>query len=156
MNVTIVYASTYGNTRSIATTMAEALIADGHEVRMLPASSPVPPAAVRADLLLVGAPTHVHGWQLDVRGFLDELKGMGLGVPAAAFDTRLAGGTWKTGSAAQHIADGLAAARCTRVGDPASFIVEGKEGPLAPGEAQRAADWAMRLTAALAAPSTVA
>jgi flavodoxin len=156
MNVTIVYASTYGNTRALATAMAETLIAAGNEVRMLPASSPVPPAAVRADLLLVGAPTQVHGWQLGVRDFLDELKGMGLGVPAAAFDTRLAGGMWKTGSAAHHIADGLREARCTPVGEPASFIVEGKEGPLAAGEMQRATEWAMELTRAVAARAAVA
>ena len=151
MRVTIVYASTYGNTRAIATAMAEALTAEGDEVRMLPASSPVPPDAVRTDLLLVGAPTLVHGWQLGVRDFLDELKGMALGVPAAAFDTRLPGSTWKTGSAAQHIADGLRHARCTPVGTPASFIVEGKEGPLAAGEEARAAAWALGLEREIAA-----
>ena len=40
MRVTIVYASIYGNTRQLATAMADALVADHDDVRLLTAGSP--------------------------------------------------------------------------------------------------------------------
>ena len=152
MRIAIVYASKHGNTRRLASAMTEALIAHDHDVRLVPASSPTLPAAVQTELLFVGAPTQVHGLVLGVRGFLTWLKRSRFdGVPAAAFDTRLPGDIRRTGSAATIITRGLEQAGCAVVAQPESFLVEGREGPLADGEEARAVAWAVGLARALSA-----
>lgn len=157
MRIAIVYSSRYGNTQRLAAAMAEALIALEHDVRLLPASSLARPAAGQTELLLVGAPTQIHGLLLGVRGFLSWLKSQRFeGVPAAAFDTRLPGEIRKTGSAATLIAKGLARAGCVVIAEPASFVVDTTEGPLADGEQVRAVAWAVGLAQSLRAKPAVA
>ena len=112
MRVTIVYASIYGNTRQLATAMADALVADDHDVRLLPAGWPDLATLEGTELLLVGAPTQIHGWQLPVRDFLDSISRDGPSVPAAAFNTGSAG-TPGPPEGTGHIAKSLGAARCS-------------------------------------------
>jgi hypothetical protein len=61
---------------------------------------------------------------------------------ALAFDTRLDWPKWLSGSAADKIARLLEEMECPMLADPASFIVERAEGPLAEGERERATTWA--------------
>lgn len=154
MNVTIVYDSVFGNTATIAREIAGALTA-GHTVRLLGVGEAKGLVTDGIDLLIVGSPT---------RGFrptpaIDEFAGRALsghGHRAAVFDTRLdaeeihpAPLRWVInagGYAAQRIAQDLERNGFT-IADSAGFLVTGQEGPLKPGEVERAREWALTLVA---------
>ena len=152
MRAIVVYESRFGNTRAVAEVIADALAAE------LLSVDDRPPRLDEGDLLVVGAPTHVHGLTSDrsrtaaveqggmrgrgVREWLDELpRGSGR---AAAFDTRIDKPAFLTGSAAKGIAKRLRAKRFELVSEPESFFVDGN-GPLHEGELERATAWARGL-----------
>jgi flavodoxin len=148
VRILIVYGSQYGNTQKIAQAMGRALASD-HDVRVVhaPAATAVSPDDV--DLLFVGAPTQMRGLRLLVKPFLDDLETRGFrGVPTAAFDTRMGG--IEQVAAAERIARGLAEAGCPSVAPPEGFLVSGLDGPLADGEEERAADWAVAVARSVA------
>ena len=153
MRAIVVCESRFGNTHRIAEEIAGAL---GSE--LLSVDDPVPQLD-EVDLLVVGAPTHVHGLTSErsrtaaaeqgatggrgVREWLDELpRGP---VRAASFDTRFDKPTFLTGSAAKGIAKRLRGKGYELVLEPQSFFVDGTEGPVHEGELERAAQWAARL-----------
>jgi hypothetical protein len=148
----VICESSFGNTRAIAEAIAETLDAE-----VLSAVDPIDLDEV--DLLVVGAPTHVHGLPGErsrraaveqggsdgpgVREWLEELpRGRGR---AAAFDTRFDKPAFLTGSAAKGIAKRLRHRGFELVAEPESFFVLGTEGPLQDGELERAAEWAVAL-----------
>jgi hypothetical protein len=152
MKATVICESSFGNTRAIAEAIAETLDAE-----VLSAVDPIDLDEV--DLLVVGAPTHVHGLPGErsrraaveqggsdgpgVREWLEELpRGRGR---AAAFDTRFDKPAFLTGSAAKGIAKRLRHRGFELVAEPESFFVLGTEGPLQDGELERAAEWAVAL-----------
>jgi hypothetical protein len=152
MRATVICESSFGNTRAIAEAIAEALDAE-----VLSAGDPIELDEV--DLLVVGAPTHVHGIPSErsrkaavdqggsdgpgVRDWLDDLPhGSGR---AAAFDTRFDKPAFLTGSAAKGIARRLRRRGFELVAEPESFFVLATEGPLKDGELERAAEWALAL-----------
>jgi hypothetical protein len=153
MRAIVVCESRFGNTHEIAEAIAGAL---GSEI--LSVDDPVPQLD-DVDLLVVGAPTHVHGLTSErsrtaaveqggtagrgVREWLDELpRGHG---GAASFDTRFDKPTFLTGSAAKGIAKRLRGKGYELVLEPESFFVDGTEGPVHEGELERAAEWAASL-----------
>jgi menaquinone-dependent protoporphyrinogen IX oxidase len=145
MRILIVYASQYGNTQKLAQSMGRALASD-HEVRIVHAPAARRLTAESVDLLIVGAPTQMRGLRLLARPFLEGLERRGFeGVPAAAFDTRM-GGFVQT-IASDVIARHLVGSGCRLVGEPASFLVAGLDGPLLEGEVERAASWARSVAA---------
>ena len=90
MRIVIVYSSKFGNTERVALAMRAALV-DDHEVDARRADELAGIAAGPVDLLLVGAPTHIHGLT-GVGSIVRKVTNAGLhDVPAAAFDTRLPG-----------------------------------------------------------------
>ena len=116
MRALVVYESMYGNTHLIASNIADGL-RQTHEVTLVPVAAATADLVAQADLLVVGAPTHMHrlstassrqlarkavakpesGLTLDpdasgpaVRGWLSGLAGRNQAL-AAAFDTRLTG-----------------------------------------------------------------
>ena len=123
------------------------------------------------DVLVVGGPTHMHGLtsslsrrlavqageedgveiepgarnQRGLRQWLAERSGEGR--KAAAFDTRLDRSPALTGVAARGIARRLHGGGYELVAKPESFLVEDAEGPLAPGELERARAWGAKLAA---------
>ena len=156
MNAAVVYESSFGNTRTLAEAIGSALAAHVYSV------DDEPPELDGLDLLVVGAPTHVHG----LSGVRSRQAAHGQGAPAvpgigarewlermpethglavAAFDTRPDRPAFLTGSAARGIAKRLERHGCTLATGPESFLVEGTPGPLAAGEAQRAAAWGRSL-----------
>lgn len=152
MNVLIVYGSQFGTTESLAQQMADGL-RQHHDVRVRHAAETSDITGEGVDLLLVGAPTQIKGLRLLVRPFLRRLKSAGFaGVPAAAFDTRMAGPIEQTGSAAQAIAKRLDSAGCRVVASGESFIAANFQGPLAEGEAERARAWAVNVAQEVAVP----
>ena len=172
MNVTVLYESIYGNTAAIADAIASGIHAKaGAEVDL----HPVGGRFVPTDLLVLGAPTHAHGLPSSMsrkglekaaaekeangealeyhptagmRQFIDELP-PGAGSPVACFDTRFDRSAVLTGSAAKTMARKLRRHGYTVVGEPESFFVSDAEGPLLPGELERATRWGAALVGAL-------
>ncbi|MGZ9160947.1 MAG: flavodoxin family protein [Candidatus Limnocylindrales bacterium] len=148
MKSVIVYATTTGNTRAVATAVAEALQARG-EAHLLSAEEARTALPADYDLLVVGGPTEAHGATAPMIAFLDRLGELSLdGRAAAAFDTRLWWPRVLSGSAAEVIAARLRAAGARLVVTPESFIVSMKPA-LEPGELERAPAWADTLAAAM-------
>ena len=153
MRAIVVCESRFGNTHKIAEAVAGALDAE-----LLSVDDPLPQLD-EVDLLVVGAPTHVHGLTSErsrtaaveqggtggrgVREWLDELPDRP--CRAASFDTRFDKPTFLTGSAAKGIAKRLGRKGYDLVLEPESFFVDGTEGPVHEGELERAAQWAASL-----------
>lgn len=176
MRALVVYESMFGNTRDVALA-----VADGIATRMAVETVEVgaAPGVIPPDvaLLVVGAPTHVHGMttpksradaaeragdRLVSRGiglgeWLDALAPMSAPFPAAAFDTRIKGPGLIWGSAAKIAAKRLRELGFRLVDGPESFLVGGPTGPLfdrlVEGELDRARAWGARLTNAVPTPS---
>lgn len=155
MKVGIVYDSVYGDTAQIAKAMAAAL-EGSHEVRLAPVAEAASVDMAAMDLLIVGSPTRGFRPTPAIAEFVAGLK-VPAGQKAAAFDTRMNPGDihpaplrWMMdagGYAADRIAVALGEKGCTLTGAPGGFLVGGAEGPLKPGEIERAAAWARALVA---------
>jgi Flavodoxin domain len=170
MRALVIFESVYGNTRAVAEAVAEGLRESG-EVTVSSHDQVDPAALAAADVLVVGAPTHMHGLPtslsrrmaakaseedgvpLDpsataepgIRSWLSEQAGDGRA--AAAFDTRADKSPALTGSAARGIGRRLRRRGFELAAEPESFFVDDAEGPLAEGELDRAREWGRALAA---------
>jgi len=147
MNAFVLYDSKFGNTERIAETIALAF-QEAVPTR-LSAIEDVPDLAealAEVDILVIGGPTQVHGVSAGLRHMVESLGEDSLkGVRTAAFDTRLHGMKVVTGSAAVRLGRLLRRRGAWLVVPPTSFIVEGREGPLQPGEVEHAQAWAVEV-----------
>lgn len=165
MKALVVYESMYGNTATIGEAIAASLREHGMEVESGPVTRFGPDDAVRADLLVLGGPTHAHGMSRDssrrqaaadekntygdptvepgLRGWIDALEAGG-GRPAAAFDTRIDKPVILTGSAAKGIAKRLRRHGYRLALKPECFLVS-MQNRLIDGEAEHATRWAGEL-----------
>ena len=171
MRALVVYESMYGNTRVVASNIADGLRAT-HEVTLVPVGEATPELLAGADLLVAGGPTHMHGISTAMTrkmaaqaaakegsglaldpgasgaGIRDWLKGISGGhVLAAAFDTRLADVPAFTGRASRPIGKQLRRHGCRLIAAPKSFLVS-RQNTLTYGEAERARRWGAALGAA--------
>ena len=147
MHALVVYDTNYGNTRTIAEVIATEL---GRGTRTLSVTDLTETSLDGIDVLVVGCP--INGWKPTerMRAFLHTLTpGSLAGVRAAAFDTRIK--LFLHGDAAGKISHALQDAGATIVAKPHGFIVQGTEGPLAPGETGKAGAWAAFIGAELRA-----
>lgn len=141
MKSIVVYASRYGNTQRVAEAIADGIRAYG-SVELMPIETASKVFDGEADLVVIGGPTEAHGMTPAMRQFFDGLSGEAFkGVAAAAFDTRVDWPRWLSGSAGSGISDQLHKLGADVVVPQASFIVEGKEPVLKPGELERALAW---------------
>jgi flavodoxin I len=157
MKVLVVYDSFFGNTEKIADAIAKA-IASPDEVTLLPADKVTATELVAPDLLIVGSPTRGFRPSEAVQAFLDEIPGNTVeGNKVAAFDTRIPTASIGRGLRFMMKIGGYAAPRIERAlkkkggvpsAPPEGFFVNDKEGPLAEGELERAANWAKAVIAA--------
>jgi flavodoxin len=148
MDIVIVFASEYGNTERLARVMGET-VESGNRVRVLGVDEALDLDGEGIDLLVVGAPTQIHGLRSLAKPFLATLPARHFrDVAAAAFDTKLPGSTWKTGAASKGVAERLERAGCRLVHPAQSFTVEDAEGPLSDGEEAHAASWIQSVVAA--------
>lgn len=175
MDVAIVYESLFGNSHAIAEAIAEGIRdSDPHaRTTVLRVNEAAKTKIARADLLIVGGPTHMRGMSTELtrRKGLEEaasVRGWGPGRPgeepavgpgvrewleemplapegslAAAFDTR--DGYRLAGGASHHIARWLQFNGYDLVAPSEGFIVWGTEGPLRRGEGEKAKAWGARV-----------
>lgn len=159
MKALVLYDSQFGNTEKIARAIGDTLAKEA-ETTLLRATAATPQALSGYDLIIVGSPTQRFNATGTVGGLL---AGLSLThVKAAAFDTRfdmavvesrmlrmavkIAGDS--AAYAAPRIAAGLEKAGANLVVEPEGFIVEETEGPLRPGELERAEAWGEEILAA--------
>jgi len=149
MRTLVLYESQFGNTAEIARAIAADLGSLG-PVELYDVQH-APPDMQSAQILVVGGPTQGHTVSKALMAALDQLAPGSLkGSLGGAFDTRVKWPKWLSGSAADGIAHQLTRKGAQLVAPPATFIVEGKEGPLAEGELERAREWAHDLAAKVA------
>jgi len=157
MRSLVVYESWFGNTRRIAEEIAASLAHEG-QVDLVSVDEALP-SLEGVDLLVVGAPTHIHGLSskrsregaltqgahgepgIGVRGWIDALPDGAWGPRAAVFDTRANKPVLLVGSAARGMAHRFRRRGYTLATEPESFFVHGTPGPLEEGELDRAAEW---------------
>jgi flavodoxin I len=145
MKTLVVYDSVYGNTKTIAQAIGDAIPG---EVEVLPVGQVNAGDLETVDLLIIGSPTHGALPTEAVQGLIEKIGPPAReGAQVATFDTRL---TWgfleRWGFAAPKMADTLKEKGWTLAGAPEGFFVRGlKKGPLKRGEVDRAAAWAKRL-----------
>lgn len=169
MRSLVVYESWFGNTRRIAEEIGAALVQEG-ETEIVSVGDELP-SLDDIDLLVVGAPTHVHGLsgkrsrdaaleqggqgdaETGVRGWIEALPNGARGPRVAAFDTRANKPALLVGSAARGIARRLRQHGYRLAVEPESFFVEGTEGPLEEGEIDRAAAWGKTLASEVMSPT---
>jgi len=169
MRSLVVYESWFGNTRRIAEEIAAALAQEG-EVDLVTVDEALPPLE-DVDLLVVGAPTHIHGLSsersregaltqgahgepgIGVRGWIDALPDGADGPRAAAFDTRAHMPALVVGSAARGIARRLRDHGYRLAIEPQSFFVKGTPGPLEEDELERASEWGRTLANEVMSPT---
>jgi len=168
MRVLVIYESMFGATKAVAQAIAAGIAVDGETV-VVRACEVTPEHLRGVDLVVVGAPTHIHGLPRPstrrgtpgmvqkaggdlvlepgadtASGVREWLAGLGeLKTHAAAFDTRANGVAFFTGRASKRIARALKGHGATLVGSPESFLVA--KAKLLPGELERAQAWGERL-----------
>lgn len=150
MNALVVYDSLYGNTEKIAQVVAAVLETFG-PTRVQPVAdvSSIPPDT---DLLVVGGPTHGHAVNAGITSFLERVDPSAVsGIAVTAFDTRVDWPVLLSGSAARGISKQLRRKGGNVIVEPASFLVDGREGPLKDGELERANSWAQQIVNAVRA-----
>ena len=170
MRVVVVYESMFGSTHAVAEAIAQGL-ADCADVSVVTVADADQSLLAGADLLVVGAPTHVHGMSRPSTrkaagdqaaragshlaleagadkgpGVREWMSSLGrLNLAGAAFDTRLKGSAMLTGRASKRIRRGMSHHGIHVVAPPESFLVD-KSGELLDGETGKARAWGERLT----------
>jgi hypothetical protein len=164
MQALVVYESMYGNTRIVASRIADGLH-PRFDVTVVPTAAATSDMVRATDLLVVGGPTHMHrmstagsrrmaaqaaakdgsGLALDPGADGPGVREWLLGVVpghqlAAAFDTRLDGIPALTGQASHGIYRLLKKRGYRLIVGPQSFLVD-KRTTLADGEQARAKQW---------------
>ncbi len=159
MKTLVLYDSQYGNTQQIAEAISSQLGSLG-DVALLRPSEVGQSTLTGLKMLVVGSPTQRFMATPALMAWLKGIPRHGLqGVRVATFDTRLTEEQikatpvlkWfvrKSSYAAWWLAKRLKKMGGLLVLPPEGFYVEGMEGPLLPGEIERAEEWARKLLAA--------
>jgi flavodoxin len=151
MKIFIVYDSIFGNTATIAKAIAARLGTD-HEVALATVQEARGHDLSGTDLLIVGSPTRGFQPTPGIAEYIAGLSEPAATLSAAVFDTRLDPETinppplrWVVevgGYAASRMASALRHRGYVVRDELGAFLVGGTEGPLNPGELERAGDWA--------------
>jgi hypothetical protein len=156
----VVYESAWGNTREVAEAVAEGL---GLGATTVAVADAPPLETVDVELLVVGGPTHAFGMSREgtradahqrggaslttgIREWMDAASSVALRV--ATFDTHTRHPNLP-GTASKGAAKKLTSLGCDLVAPPEKFWVNGYEGPLLDGEADRARAWGAQLASHL-------
>jgi flavodoxin len=152
MNALIVYDSQFGNTERIAQCINSTLSEFG-QARAVRVGQVHSEELQGMDMPILGCPTQGMRQTPAMQSFLVSIpRELLSSLCVACFDTRFRGGFWKI-SAAPGMAKQLRTMGAELLVPPESFFVKSmkKEGPLLPGEMERAASWATKLSEKIAA-----
>jgi len=152
MKGTVVYDTSYGNTKKIAETIAETLKESGIEVDIFDVKAVKKLTAKDYHFLVLGSPTRFGTMSFAIRGFLGKVKSEEwMNKPFAAFDTenpenieraRIEKKEW---SAAEKIAAKLREKKMNQLLPVLKAAVLGQKGPLVEGEIERTKEYAKGL-----------
>ncbi len=152
----VVYDTSYGNTRKVAETIAEALKESGIEVDLFDVKGVKKLNAKDYNFLVLGSPTRFGTMSFAIKGFLGKVKSEEwMNKPFAAFDTEnpenveRARTEKKEWSAAEKIAEKLREKKMNQLLPVLKALVLGQKGPLVEGEVERAKDYARGLAVKL-------
>jgi flavodoxin len=142
---TVVYDSSYGNTRKIAETIAETFRRTGIEVNLFQVKETK--NLEEYDFLVVGSPTRFGTMSFAIKRFLGKLKSEEwTNKPFASFDTENPENIErKQGSAAEKIAWKLKEKKMIQIAPVLKAEVLGLKGPLVEGEIERTREYAYEL-----------
>jgi flavodoxin len=141
MHIQVVYSAPFENMQHLAEVIADALRSYG-TVRLKPVSHLAGSALHGVDLLVVGCPTPLHGFNPAMRFWLDDLPpGTVQGLPAATFDLTCRTAPLPNIPAAQSLARRLQRAGARLIAPPESFFVASGQADLSSGEVERAICW---------------
>ncbi|HNT29771.1 MAG TPA: flavodoxin domain-containing protein [bacterium] len=151
MRSLIIYDSVFGNTKQIAEAISQAL-----GTKTIPVNEANLTLLEDVGLLVVGSPTRGFRPTPAISQFLKSIPtGQLCTMHIAGFDTRIDVKTIKNkffrfivqkgGYAAHQIVRELVKKGGTQIGTAEGFFVDDREGPLTPGEIERAATWAKSL-----------
>jgi flavodoxin len=136
MKAIVIYDSNFGNTRTIAETIAKEIGSQAYSVNDI-----IQTDLTSIDLLIVGSPINAWRPTAKISSFLSSLNPSSLSkIKAAAFDTRIK--IFISGNAAKKISKKLNEKGATIIVEPKAFYVTDKEGPLVEGEVENAKLWA--------------
>lgn len=150
MKALVIFDTVSGNTRMIAEAIAATI--EGCQATAIAIEEAKPSDLSDVKLLIIGSHSHGLRPSPSIMKFIDHIPENGLeGVNVAAFDTRIVKENIKklmqrllaetSDFAARPIAEALRKKGGTLVLLPEPFFLEGEEGPLREGEAERAVLW---------------
>ena len=144
----VVYDTSYGNTNTIAETIAETLKESGIEVDLSDVKNVKKLSGKDYSFLVLGSPTRFGTMSFAIRGFLGKVKSEEwMNKPFAAFDTENPENMErKEYSAAEKIAERLRDKKMNQLLPVLKAAVFGQKGPLKEGEIERTKDYARELT----------
>ncbi len=147
MRILLLYDSSFRHTSELARVIA-AELGDEFSIQVLPIADANGIDLQQTDLLLIGGPLQHRTVSRVMRGWLEQLPYGALdGMPTALFDTRYSPAYGTIDPYAHALACAVRARGATLLMSPMSFLAQGREGPLAPGELGRAAGWVEEIVA---------
>lgn len=143
----VVFDTSYGNTKTIAETIAETLKDRGIAVDTFYVKDVKKLSADDYDFLVLGSPTKFGTMSLTVKGLLGKVKSKEwANKPFAAFDTENPENIEKKqGSAAEKIAEKLTGKQMNQLLPVLKALVLGWKGPLQEGEIERTKEYAREI-----------
>lgn len=155
MHIWVVYESRLGNTAHIAKAIADAL-STTHRVRLVEAQQGILPSQV--DLIFIGYPLHKGRSPETLLAWLAKLPYQALkDTLFILFDIRYRRfRLWRRSGEARHLSKLLLQLGGKKAGNPQSFYLLGKGGPISEAELRRAVRWALTVTEKLSRLSTTA
>jgi menaquinone-dependent protoporphyrinogen IX oxidase len=151
----VIFDTSHGNTRTIASTIAETLKESAIEADSVYLKDIKKLSTKDYNFLIFGSPTKFGTMSLAMRFFLGKVKSQEwMNRLFAAFDTENPENIEKQeGSAAEKIAAKLKEKQMKQLSPVLKSAVSGMRGPLQEGEIERARDYARKLAAELKANS---
>jgi menaquinone-dependent protoporphyrinogen IX oxidase len=142
----VIYDTSYGNTRTIAETIAKTLKESGVEVDTFYVKDVKKLSARDYEFLVLGSPTKFGTMSFTVKGFLGKVKSEEwANKPFLAFDTENPENIErKEGSAAEKIEERLIERRMKQLLPVLKGVVLGWKGPLQEGEIERTKEYARK------------
>ena len=144
MKGTVIFDTSYGNTKKIAETIAETLKESGIDVDLFDVETLKTFSGTDYSFLVLGSPTKFGTMSFTIRGFLSKVKTEDwMNKPFTAFDTENPENIEKKqGSAAEKIAEKLNDKKMNQLLPVLKTAVLGQKGPLREGEIERTKEYA--------------